>query len=716
MDVTNFALLSALYDTDGANFYNEIYFPIIRYALTMQMNDDKSKDGYSTADSLKDVVKREFGLSIPLSVIRGAVRRVAETDPELTVYENGGSFKIGIRWQTEDTSEIENRRSDLENDMNSIEALFKEYLATERIGCEYTFTEFFSTHTSELLKYLNDGKEGKTYNAEEESADGDTDDKEADLANLMRFITVLQTDKPALYATAETFFWSSIVAAFLQRDQDKLQQKKNRIVYYFDTSLVMSLLDLSDKDSATNARELKTMIEQSGHRVCVHPMTLREARNILSTSAQNATPDPASRISDAFVRRNLKNSDLLRIASTLSTDLDKIGVSIFKANEYELDKEEQRYDKDKRVAKLAAERNRGQRSHADFREIHDIYMCDFIRDERKRHKPVASAGDEQELAYFVTANKQLIDFCYIPSMGADQPMIHPGRIVANLWINGATNRDLRRSGLSEMVSRCLSANKIKAHRRIDVLRGYVAGYIPDKDEREEFCRKLYKQVVRQSNKITPIVDDILTDWKADKEEDAASETGRERFDSFRKAVLEEDEIMSNAVFELSRKQEEARREAERQEKELEKQKKINALHRELTQVVEEIGKLTTRKTELEADRDKKMTDRRYHLEVAVSIICVAVIIAYLAIAIFTSWTGELKTFLGVVPLAAVIALYNFATSLPFVKGGRKRELRRIQTQNWMEDNPGYAVTCESIESLSAQKSQIERELRTLNDN
>lgn len=712
MDVANFALLSALNDTDGANFYNEIYFPIIRYALTMQMNDDKSMDGYSTADSLKDVVKREFGLSIPLSVIRGAVRRIAEADPELTVFENGGSFKIGARWQGEDTSEIKSRQAVLENDMIAIEAQFKQYLTTERIGCKYTFTEFFSTHTSELLKYLNDGKEGKA----PEAADGDTDDQEAELANLMRFITVLQKDNPELYASAETFFWSSIVAAFLQRDQDKLQQKKNRVVYYFDTSLVMSLLDLSDKDSATNARELKQMIEQSGHRVCVHPMTIREARNILTTSAQNATPDPASRISDAFVRRNLKNSDLLRFASTLDTDLDKIGVSIFKANEYELDKEEQRYDKDKRVAKLAAERNRGQRSHADFREIHDIFMYDFIRDERKRHKPVASAGDEEELAYFVTANKQLIDFCYIPSMAADQPMIHPGRIVANLWINGATNRDLRRSGLSEMVSRCLSANKIKAHRRIDVLRGYVAEYIHDKDEREEFCRTLYKQVVRQSNKITPIVDDILTDWKADKEEDAASETGRERFDSFRKAVLEEDEILRNAAFELLKKQEEARREAERQEKELEKQRKINALHRELTQVIEEIGKLTTSKTELEADRDKKVTDRRYHLEVAVSIICVAVIIAYLAIAIFTNWSGGLKAYLSVIPLAAVIALYNLATSLPFVKEGRKRELRRIQTQNWMEDNPGYAETCESIKSLTARKSQIERELRTLNDN
>ena len=712
MDVTNSALLSALNDTDGANFYNEIYFPIIRYALTMQMNDDKSKDGYSTADSLKDVVKREFGLSIPLSVIRGAVRRIAESDPELTVYENGGSFKIGARWKGEDTSEIGKRRSDLENDMNAIEAQFKEYLTAERIGCKYTFTEFFSTHTSELLKYLNDGKEDKAPDA----ADGDTDDQEADLANLMRFITVLQKDNPELYASAETFFWSSIVAAFLQRDQNKLQQKKNRVVYYFDTSLVMSLLDLSDKDSATNARELKQMIEQSGHRVCVHPMTIREARNILTTSAQNATPDPASRISDAFVRRKLKNSDLLRFASTLDTDLDKIGVSIFKANKYELDKEEQKYDKDKRVAKLAAERNRGQRSHADFREIHDIYMCDFIRDERKRHKPVASAGDEQELAYFVTANKQLIDFCYIPSMAADQPMIHPGRIVANLWINGATNRDLRRSGLSEMVSRCLSANKIKAHRRIDVLRGYVAEYIHDKDEREEFCRTLYKQVVRQSNKITPIVDDILTDWKADKEEDAASETGRERFDSFRKAVLEEDEILRNAAFELIRKQEEARREAERQERELEKQRKINALHRELTQVIEEIGKLTTSKTEFEADRDKKVTDGRYHREVAVSIICVAVIIAYLAIAICTNWSEGLKAILAAVPIAAVIALCTFANSLPLVKGGRKRELRRIQTQNWMEDNPGYAVTCKSIESLSAQKSQIERELRTLNDN
>lgn len=712
MDVTNFALLSALYDTDGANFYNEIYFPIIRYALTMQMNDDKSKDGYSTADSLKDVVKREFGLSIPLSVIRDAVRRVAESDPELTVYDNGGSFKIGARWKGEDTSEIEKRRSVLDNDMIAIEAMFKQYLTTERIGCGYTFTEFFSTHTSELLKYLNDGKEGKA----PEAADGDTDDQEAELANLMRFITVLQKDNPELYASAETFFWSSIVAAFLQRDQDKLQQKKNRIVYYFDTSLVMSLLDLSDKDSATNARELKQMIEQSGHRVCVHPMTIREARNILTTSAQNSTPDPASRISDAFVRRKLKNSDLLRFASTLDTDLDKIGVSIFKANKYELDKEEQRYDKDKRVAKLAAERNRGQRSHADFREIHDIYMCDFIRDERKRHKPVASAGDEQELAYFVTANKQLIDFCYIPSMAADQPMIHPGRIVANLWINGATNRDLRRSGLSEMVSRCLSANKIKAHRRIDVLRGYVAEYIHDKDEREEFCRTLYKQVVRQSNKITPIVDDILTDWKADKEEDAASETGRERFDSFLKAVLEEDEFLRNVAYELSKKQEEARREAERQEKELEKQRKINSLHRELTQVIEEIGKLTTSKTEFEADRDKNVTDRRYHREVAVSIICVAVIIAYLAIAICTNWSGGLKAILAAVPIAAVIALCTFANSLPLVKGGRKRELRRIQTQNWMEDNPGYAETCESIKSLSAQKSQIERELRTLNDN
>ena len=96
MDKSNFALISALYDTKGADLYNDVYFPIIKYEIVNQYYTQINIEKYYDIEELQGFIDKDFGIKIPLIVLKQAIRAIGNgvNGIELIVYENGKQFKI----------------------------------------------------------------------------------------------------------------------------------------------------------------------------------------------------------------------------------------------------------------------------------------------------------------------------------------------------------------------------------------------------------------------------------------------------------------------------------------------------------------------------------------------------------------------------------------------------------------------------------------------
>lgn len=724
MDVTNFSLLSALYDNADANLYSEIYYPIIKYALFYQMKENSSEDGFSNAELLAKTIKDKFDIYIPTSVLSGAVRSISKTESDFILYEHGNSFKVTPRWSDENEIKnlaIKDKASLLEEKMKKIEDIFQIYLKDEEIVSQYTFIEFFSSHTEEILRYLQGEKIDKSNERYMMESD-------VELATLMRFIQLLQTKHMDMYEIAENFFWAAIVAAFLQRDENILKDRKNVIKYYLDTSLILSFLDLSDEYSHKHVIELKNMIEASGHVACVHPMTLREVNNIIDSSIQNGMPDINSKIYDAYKRRNLTNTMLQKISLGSREELAKGGFCIYKCTDNSLDAEEQKYLRKKEVIKLSNLRGRTGINKGDFREIHDIYIGDFIKSERKKLKPLASATQGEQI-YFLTMNTQLIDFWYISSLHNYQLMVHPNKIVAELWINGSLSKKLKRSGLSENISRCLAANHINARTRINTVARCSEKYIEDETQRRDFCKKAYKHLVRQSNKVIPVVEEVLTLWNEETISHSNSEKLRDKIAIMLDVVFQVDKEYDDKIYTLNSKLSELEINRSTDTKELNRlrheqeiilsqsKQTETSLQKEIldTRKREEIKdriiylnkKLQKNITDLDNKRQRKQTLEQicensiqykdFYIRITYEIIIVLILSVLIA---FLLWNhATTSSAIGISSIAPLIAFFTFIKNGPLSYIGQKKHYKEEQIKSWKQNNIEYEAICKSINSF-----------------
>lgn len=65
MNKTNYALITALYDTKGADLYNDVYFPIIKYEIVNQYYTQTDIEKYYDLEELQSLINADFGIVIP---------------------------------------------------------------------------------------------------------------------------------------------------------------------------------------------------------------------------------------------------------------------------------------------------------------------------------------------------------------------------------------------------------------------------------------------------------------------------------------------------------------------------------------------------------------------------------------------------------------------------------------------------------------------------
>lgn len=435
MKKSTFSLIAVLYDNQNAGLYNDVYFPIIKYTI-VTLFYQKDRKGYYSVDDVSNYINQNFGLTIPVVVLKKTIVHISKVDNnfDLDVYEKGEEFKIKKAWDFKVNQEIEEKILHFEDQVNLLEEEYSKYLNAHNFVKDKTFIDFISDNTDDVLDYLKDKNVLKV------------DEKYTSIAF---FLEHLKNKGDRLFEVASDMFWGSVIAGFLNRDEQEIKESGEigKTEYFFDTSLVLGLLKLSSQTIERYAFDLYQSLKKSKVVMRIHPVTIYEINSILLSVERNGAFANTD-ISFAVSKYNYKKSDIASMRANLVERLDKMSISLFpNVDANFISNITSRY-KDKSIIKrLASSRGDSLGEHDNFREIHDVYMHDYILERRGKLLNFDKCS-------FVTLNKDLIDFYKKEDTANKHVFIHPYKLTMELWMSGCSSSDLKVAALTESISRC----------------------------------------------------------------------------------------------------------------------------------------------------------------------------------------------------------------------------------------------------------------------
>lgn len=476
MEKSNYALISALYSNSNHGLYSDIYFPIIKYALVGLFAKREESYPYCSADDIHDFIVDKFGVSIPHIVISKSILKINSqkwSNIELVVFENGDTFQIQRASFDCDDENISEREQLFTEKIEIIEEKYQAFIKQEgSINDGISFIQFISDNTDDILGYFEEQDASKV------------DERYATMVFFLQYLSDYEKD---LYQVANQLFWGSVIAGFLRSEKPLVDESENGIntEYFLDTSIVMGVLELSTPQRETYSKEVCDIIKAAGGILRVNPMTVDEISYILQSVEQNG-PNPLTDIASACERRKLETNNLALIRLNLVKEIEKNGINVFpQMSAVEKQKKIQSFQ-GKQITRLLAEsRNKKPASYSkdNYREIHDVFMDDYIKERRK-----GKANNDQ--VFFLTANRDLIDFCKTTHPGISY-MKSTGSIILELWMHNTKPVDISSCILTETMARCLDLHSTRVRNKIaEVSRLY------NKTKRD-FNAEIYKDFIKK---------------------------------------------------------------------------------------------------------------------------------------------------------------------------------------------------------------------------
>lgn len=495
MEKSNYALISALYSNTKHGLYSDIYFPIIKYAIVNQFAKRKEGHPYCSSTDIQEFIVEKFGINIPHIVISKSILKISaqrDGNIKLNVFENGSSFQIQSASFDRDDEDIQIREKLFTEKIDIIETKYQNFLDQEgSINDGISFIQFISDNTDDILGYFENQDATKV------------DEK---YATLVFFLQYLSDNENDLYQIANQLFWGSVIAGFLRSDKPKVDESDDGInsEYFLDTSIVMGVLQLSTPQREIYSREVCNIIQSSGGILRVNPMTIDEIKFILLSVEQNG-PNPFTDIASACERRKLEAPELAQIRLNLIAEIERNGISIFpQMNPVEKQNGIRTYQ-GKKVTKLLAEsRNKrfGSYSNDNYREIHDIFMDNYIKERRKKK-------NDNNHVFFLTSNKDLIEFCKEMHPNENY-MKSTEKLILELWMHNTKPVDISGCMLTETMARCLDLHSTRVHNKIvEVSRLYNKTKNDfNADVYKDFITKLYSRAKHVIQTIEALPEDI----------------------------------------------------------------------------------------------------------------------------------------------------------------------------------------------------------------
>ncbi|MDO5130159.1 MAG: hypothetical protein Q4D64_09605 [Prevotellaceae bacterium] len=572
---SNFALISALYESKDGGLYSDIYFPIMKYVIVKLYCECTQSEYYGTSELVHSKIMELFGIKIPHVVIAKTVLKLAgqkNSNIQMTQYEDGKQFLITSAYFDEDENSYLEREKKFNEHMYEIEENYSSFVIREGIvDGDATFIGFITQNTENILGYFENETEEQV---------------EEKYTSMVFFLEYLHERNAELYKMANQLFWSSVIVAFLQSERPMVREysRGNESEYFLDTPIVMGLLDLSTEENYHSANDVFDIIRNSGGKVMVHPATMEEIKTILASVAQNK-PIPGTSIYSAYMRKNMDSSDVMKIQLNLQREIEQKGMVVFPQAPADLRNVIMTKYKGKAVLKDLANTRNGASEYTSaynidqYREVHDIYMDDYVKKRRDE------TGKKN--IYFLTTNSDLIRFCKQRHDGASC-MLSTGKVILDLWMHNAEPAKVSSSVLTETMARCLDMHRSKVRTKLHEVARFFNKHKEDvaPEVYKEFLRLLY----RRAKKVVEVADNLPQD------------DAKAAMTMLQEAIKED-----NTYFEAINSEEHNRNIALKDEVE-EKKRKVEELTEESEQKSQHIGSLKTKTEGLTADKEQLTSD------------------------------------------------------------------------------------------------------------
>lgn len=485
MQKIEFALIAALYDSKNANFYRDIYFPIIKYSIAEMYYENLNGSKFFNIPDLQNSIATRFGVNIPQIVLEQAIKAIEKNNDEIRLryFKDGQLFKVFGVWDLSINESIDGKAEDIRNKFEQLELTFQHYLTFEGLDCDKTFFDFFSDYSEDTFLYIETGFSSIS-----------VDEKYTNLASFINWVKKYQTD---LYDVVADVFWASIIAGFLRRSKADLGLKAaDNTAYYFDSSLILAMLDLDSEENSTYAKELLVLIKTAGATPKVHSITIKEVSRILESVEHEQGPRAGSAIEMGYIRQGLTPSLVLKLRNNLEKELEgKLGFVIDRINPNEISSIENKLKNNSDVKFLAEKWN--STNDDRLREIHDIYMCNYVNQRNSSATTIDKYNN-----FFITKN---IDLLAMAKEHNNLSLLHPGQLVLNLWIHNATSSIVKKSGLVESISRCFAMNQTDVRNKLKAISRYIS-----KDTfSPEDIKYMYSALIKRSKKAIENVDELI---------------------------------------------------------------------------------------------------------------------------------------------------------------------------------------------------------------
>lgn len=456
----------------------------------MYFEDKEAPKHYFEIKELQDGISKIFGIKVPMIVLQYCINNFKNFPMGLEIksIDNGKEFDVRTVSDIYGNAEIYTKSVSINDNIEKLEDLFQSYLTAEKIESQKNIVDLFSDNTEDVVAY---------FKAE------DTDVRlNVEYTNLLRFITWVKETNPNLYSLVDSVFFASIVAGFLQRGiSDPDIKAVEKVDYYLDTALIMSLLELSNDDAILYAKELVSVIKGAGSCPRIHAMTAREVSNILQSVIDAGRPWVGSAMESAFYKRQLSSVKLIELKRNFLKELEGLGVAYTPMSEKDIDTAIFNYKNKALVCELAEHRFSSQSQR--FREIHDIYLHDYVQ---KLNKNIVS--NEKLKAYFVSINSDLISL--FKDRETPLCIMHSAKVVMNLWMHTSRSTMARKSALTLAISRCFATNNQDVRKKLNAVLAY---YDPERKRPKEEIQAIYKVLIHRSQNVMKNAEEIIENEK-----------------------------------------------------------------------------------------------------------------------------------------------------------------------------------------------------------
>lgn len=324
--LASLAMLKVNADT-YKNDYVDYLVPFVSYVLSQARPDPVTKTG------TQQLLREEFRLEIPLHVIEYVLRRIAK---KTFLKRENHQFHIAKDLPERD---IDSKRAAAQRYQTVVVNKVKEHAATE-FGVEWDNDKAVDAILAYLAQFSIECLKSHTHECVLPQF---REIQEQDLFIVNSLIMHAHGNWPDVFDCVIALVQGHMLAnALICADLESTKQKFDKVMFYFDTPLVIKLLGLEGEHSETAATELLQLVQGLRGRVAIFSHTFDEIDRVIHAAEGNLdNPEIIGPIVDEARKSGRSASDLALLRGRLEKMIRSHAISIHQtprhSHDYQID-------------------------------------------------------------------------------------------------------------------------------------------------------------------------------------------------------------------------------------------------------------------------------------------------------------------------------------------------------------------------------------------